>query len=149
MGRLSHDRVHRPRQGHAYSRNGKIVSDSYLPVAKALEKMKGDAVIDGELVALDAQGISRFQLLQNALRSEARLLYCIFDIMFLAVNSIDLGILNFLIFSRGQFAGPYGKFPTFRRHAQVDICGKLSLQSSCGFAVWQIPGQNILVRLCK
>src|SRR5258706_4078051 len=66
-----------------YSRNGKIVSDSYLPVAKALEKMKGDAVIDGELVALDAQGVSRFQLLQNALRSEARLLYCTFDIMFI------------------------------------------------------------------
>jgi bifunctional non-homologous end joining protein LigD len=66
-----------------YSRNGKIVSDRYLPVARALEKLKHDAVLDGELVALDAQGISRFQLLQNALRSEARLLYCIFDMMFL------------------------------------------------------------------
>ncbi len=51
-----------------YSRNGKIISDRYLPVARALEKVKRDAVIDGELVALDAHGISRFQLLQNALR---------------------------------------------------------------------------------
>jgi bifunctional non-homologous end joining protein LigD len=66
-----------------YSRNGKIVSDRYLPVARALEMVKRDAVLDGELVALDSQGISRFQLLQNALRNEARLLYCIFDIMFL------------------------------------------------------------------
>jgi bifunctional non-homologous end joining protein LigD len=66
-----------------YSRNGKIVSNSYLPVAKALEKVPRDAVVDGELVALDAQGVSRFQLLQNALRSEARLLYCTFDIMFI------------------------------------------------------------------
>jgi bifunctional non-homologous end joining protein LigD len=57
--------------------------NSYLPVAKALEKVPRDAVIDGELVALDAQGVSRFQLLQNALRSEVRLLYCIFDMMFL------------------------------------------------------------------
>jgi bifunctional non-homologous end joining protein LigD len=65
-----------------YSRNGKIISDSYLPVAKALEKMKADAVIDGELVALDAHGVSRFQLLQNALRTEAKLLYCIFYMMF-------------------------------------------------------------------
>jgi bifunctional non-homologous end joining protein LigD len=65
-----------------YSRNGKIISDSYLPVARALEKLKRDVVIDGELVARDAHGISRFQLLQNALRAEARLLYCIFDIMF-------------------------------------------------------------------
>jgi bifunctional non-homologous end joining protein LigD len=64
-----------------YSRNGKIVSDNYLPVARALAKVKRDAVIDGELVALDAHGISRFQLLQNALRAEATLLYCAFDIM--------------------------------------------------------------------
>jgi bifunctional non-homologous end joining protein LigD len=67
-----------------YSRNGKIISDSYQLVAKALEKVKQDAMIDGELVALDAHGVSRFQLLQNALRAEATLLYCVFDLMFLA-----------------------------------------------------------------
>ena len=66
-----------------YSRNGLIVSDNYMPVAKALEKMKKDAVIDGELVAIDEHGISRFQLLQNALRTTANLRYCVFDIMFL------------------------------------------------------------------
>ena len=66
-----------------YSRNGKIISDNYLPVAKAVAKIKHDAVIDGELVALDADGISRFQLLQNALRAAASLRYCIFDLMFL------------------------------------------------------------------
>jgi bifunctional non-homologous end joining protein LigD len=52
-----------------YSRNGLIVSDNYKPIAKALEKVKRDAVIDGELVAFDAHGVSRFQLLQNALRT--------------------------------------------------------------------------------
>jgi bifunctional non-homologous end joining protein LigD len=36
--------------------------------------MKGDAVIDGELVAIGQDGVSRFQLLQNALRHEAKLL---------------------------------------------------------------------------
>jgi bifunctional non-homologous end joining protein LigD len=66
-----------------YSRNGLIVSDNYLPVAQALEKVRHDAVIDGELVALDDNGISRFQLLQNALRTSANLRYCIFDVMFL------------------------------------------------------------------
>jgi bifunctional non-homologous end joining protein LigD len=65
-----------------YSRNGKIISHSYIEVARALEGVKGDAVIDGELVALDAKGVSHFQLLQNALRNEARLQYCAFDIMF-------------------------------------------------------------------
>ena len=71
-----------------YSRNGKIISHSYVEVAKALEGVKGDAVIDGELVALDKNGISHFQLLQNALRHEAKLLYCAFDLMFL--NGEDL-----------------------------------------------------------
>ena len=65
-----------------YSRNGKIISHSYIEVAKALEGVKGDAVIDGELVALDENGVSHFQLLQNALRHEAKLLYCAFDLMF-------------------------------------------------------------------
>ena len=66
-----------------YSRNGKIISHSYIEVAKALEGVKGDAVIDGELVALDKNGVSHFQLLQNALRHEVKLLYCAFDLMFL------------------------------------------------------------------
>ncbi len=65
-----------------YSRSGLIVSETYKPIAKALEKVKRDAVMDGELVALDKNGVSRFQLLQNALRTSANLRYCIFDIMF-------------------------------------------------------------------
>ena len=40
------------------------------------------SINDGELVALDESGVSRFQLLQNALRHEARLVYYVFDVMF-------------------------------------------------------------------
>ena len=65
-----------------YSRNGKIVSHSYIEVARALQGVKGDAVIDGELVALDEDGVSHFQLLQNALRCRAKLRYFAFDLMF-------------------------------------------------------------------
>jgi bifunctional non-homologous end joining protein LigD len=65
-----------------YSRNGKLISQSYIEVAKALEGVTGDAVIDGELVALDEQGVSHFQLLQNALRHQAKLRYCAFDLIF-------------------------------------------------------------------
>ena len=39
-------------------------------------------MIDGELVAIGRDGVSHFQLLQNALRHEAKLLYCAFDLMF-------------------------------------------------------------------
>lgn len=64
-----------------YSRNGKIISHSYIEVAKALEGVKGDAVIDGELVAIGKDGVSHFQLMQNALRHEAKLQYFAFDLM--------------------------------------------------------------------
>jgi bifunctional non-homologous end joining protein LigD len=59
-----------------YSRNGKIISHSYVEVAKALEGVEGGAVIDGELVAQDENGVSHFQLMQNALRHRAKLQYC-------------------------------------------------------------------------
>lgn len=65
-----------------YSRNGKVITHSYPEIARALEGVKGDAALDGELVALDGAGISHFQLLQNALRDDAKLRYCVFDLMF-------------------------------------------------------------------
>jgi len=66
-----------------YSRNGNNVTARYARVAEALGSIDHHAVIDGELVALDAGGRSRFQLLQNALRGKARLRYYVFDLMFL------------------------------------------------------------------
>ena len=65
-----------------YSRNGKIISHSYIEVATALEGVNGDAVLDGELAALGPTGVSHFQLLQNARRQKAKLRYCVFDLMF-------------------------------------------------------------------
>ena len=101
-----------------YSRNGKIISHSYIEVAKALEVVKGDAVIDGELVALDKDGISHFQLLQNALRSEAKLLYCAFDLMFL--NGEDLRGLT-LLERKKRLKGilPRHKLIAFSRHRKT------------------------------
>ena len=77
-----------------YSRNGKIISHSYTEIANALEGLKGDGVIDGELVAIGPDAVSHFQLLQNALRHEAPLVYCAFDLMFL--NGEDLRGLTLL-----------------------------------------------------
>jgi len=66
-----------------YSRNLIDLSSKYPSVCAALGKVNGFAVIDGELVALDAHGRSRFQLLQNAEREEVRLRYCVFDLVYL------------------------------------------------------------------
>ena len=71
--------------GHAslYSRNLIDISRKYPAICQALAAIKHEAVLDGELVALDAHGRSRFQLLQNAEREPARLLYCVFDLLYL------------------------------------------------------------------
>lgn len=69
-----------------WSRNQKPLSAEYSTITAALGKLKcRAAVLDGEVVALDAQGRSRFQLLQghgNAV-SPPRLVYYIFDLLFL------------------------------------------------------------------
>ena len=67
-----------------FSRNGIEVTARHPSIAQALRTITQPCVIDGELVALDAKGRSRFQLLQNALRDEStKLRYCVFDILFL------------------------------------------------------------------
>jgi bifunctional non-homologous end joining protein LigD len=71
--------------GHAslYSRNGNDISRKYPSICAALTAIKHEAVLDGELVALDEHGRSRFQLLQNVGRNSAGLLYCVFDLLYL------------------------------------------------------------------
>jgi bifunctional non-homologous end joining protein LigD len=71
--------------GHAslYSRNLIDISRKYPTICQALASVTQQAVLDGELVALDEHGRSRFQLLQNAEREKVRLLYCVFDLLYL------------------------------------------------------------------
>jgi bifunctional non-homologous end joining protein LigD len=65
-----------------YSRNGRNVTRNYPSIAAALAKIRHRAIFDGELVALDQKGRSRFQLLQNARHGKARLRYYVFDLLF-------------------------------------------------------------------
>ena len=65
-----------------WSRNGIDVTQKYAMLLPALQRIEGSCVIDGEICALDAHGRSRFQLLQNALNEKARLLYVVFDALF-------------------------------------------------------------------
>jgi len=102
-----------------YSRNGKIISHRYTEVAGALERVKGDAVIDGELVALDENGVSHFQLMQNALRHEAKLQYCAFDLMF--NDGEDLRSLSLLERKkRLKEILPRNKLIAFSRHRKTE-----------------------------
>jgi bifunctional non-homologous end joining protein LigD len=71
-----------------WSRNGIDVSTRYAVLLPALQKIKGSCVIDGELCALDEHGRSRFQLIQNALNRKAKLLYVVFDALFVGGKDI-------------------------------------------------------------
>jgi bifunctional non-homologous end joining protein LigD len=66
------------------TRHGLDWTERIPKLAHALTELKlPDTIIDGELVALDAAGISHFQALQNALslREEATLTYYAFDLL--------------------------------------------------------------------
>lgn len=74
----------KPGAARLYSRNGIETTARYPAIVTVLRAIGNPCVIDGELVALDAKGRSRFQLLQNALQDEAtKLQYCAFDLLFL------------------------------------------------------------------
>ncbi|HEX7941604.1 MAG TPA: hypothetical protein VF488_07345, partial [Gemmatimonadaceae bacterium] len=66
-----------------WSRNHKPLTDDYPEVVEALKTVRcANAVIDGEIVALDEQGHSRFQLLQQrGMRNRPLIVYYVFDLL--------------------------------------------------------------------
>jgi bifunctional non-homologous end joining protein LigD len=67
-----------------WSRNHKPLTEHYPEVVEALKKIPcTNAVIDGEIVALDEQGRSRFQLMQRRDADEGRppIVYYVFDLL--------------------------------------------------------------------
>lgn len=64
-----------------YSRRKNILNQKFGYIAEALEDLPDETVLDGELVALDEQGISNFNLLQNFKSAEKRIHYHVFDVL--------------------------------------------------------------------
>ncbi|MBO9203327.1 MULTISPECIES: DNA ligase D [Niastella] len=66
------------------SRNNKSFNEKFYPITAALEKLNLNAVLDGEIIISNKEGISSFGDLQNW-RSEAdgELLYYVFDLLWL------------------------------------------------------------------
>jgi len=74
------------------SRNSKSFNDKFYPVYEAIKRWKINAIVDGEVVVVNENGVSRFNSLQNW-RSEAdgELLYYVFDVLWLdGKNLMDL-----------------------------------------------------------
>jgi bifunctional non-homologous end joining protein LigD len=64
-----------------YSRRQNVLTQRFPYIAEALEGLPGGSVIDGELVALGADGRPDFNLLQNFRAAESRIVYYAFDIL--------------------------------------------------------------------
>jgi bifunctional non-homologous end joining protein LigD len=65
-----------------YSRNQESFLDRYPAIAQELASLPGQAILDGEIVAVNEKGVADFQLMQNYLRTGAgQLLYYVFDLL--------------------------------------------------------------------
>jgi len=66
-----------------YSRNKKTFNKKFAEIAKSLSDLTGQFIFDGEIVALDNNGVPIFQFLQNYERfKEGHLYYYVFDLLF-------------------------------------------------------------------
>jgi DNA ligase D-like protein (predicted ligase) len=74
-----------------YSRRGNVLNRKFPYIATALKGLPDDTILDGEVVALDSQGRSDFNLLQNFRSAESKIHYYVFDI--LALKGKDLSTL--------------------------------------------------------
>lgn len=64
------------------SRNNLSFNKKYYPVTEALQKWKVDAIIDGEIIAVDDEGTTDFQHLQAWQKTgKGQLLYYVFDVL--------------------------------------------------------------------
>jgi len=62
------------------SRRRNILSRKFGYIAEALDDLPNATVLDGQLVALDAEGRSDFNLLQNFKSAELKIHYYAFDV---------------------------------------------------------------------
>jgi len=66
-----------------FSRNRIALNKKFPPIADALRQMKFDAILDGEIVVVDDQGLPHFQMLQEYQESGGgHLLYYVFDLLY-------------------------------------------------------------------
>ncbi|WP_166334493.1 DNA ligase D [Sphingobacterium chungjuense] len=72
------------------SRNGKSFNKQFPSLANALKTDERSLILDGEIVAEDAKGNSRFQLLQHGepLPAKYQLVYYVFDLLMLDGNDL-------------------------------------------------------------
>ena len=79
---------------HLRSRNDNDFASRYPAIAKALATLPADTVVNGEIVAFDADGKPSFNLLQNHSSSGVPLVYYIFDVLVIGGEDVTGGTLE-------------------------------------------------------
>jgi bifunctional non-homologous end joining protein LigD len=64
-----------------YSRRRNVLNHKFGYIADALEDLPDETILDGELVAMDEEGRSNFNLLQNFRSAELKIRYYAFDVL--------------------------------------------------------------------
>ena len=77
-----------------YSRNSISFNKNFPEVVESLRSLGLQAVLDGEVVAVDERGMARFELIQNHHRRAGNIIYYVFDILY--YNGYDLTRLSLL-----------------------------------------------------
>ena len=72
-----------------YSRNMLSFEKRFASVVDSLQHLGHDAVIDGEVVALDRSGKPKFQLIQDYPKSGGALVYTAFDLLYLDGHNLE------------------------------------------------------------
>jgi bifunctional non-homologous end joining protein LigD len=78
------------------SRNNKSFTSKYYPITNTLEKLKINAVLDGEIIVINKKGASDFNALQNwSGESDGNLVYYVFDLLWYdGKNLMDLPLVE-------------------------------------------------------
>jgi bifunctional non-homologous end joining protein LigD len=72
-----------------FSRRGNILNRKFPYIATALKGLPDDTILDGEVVALDEEGRSDFNLLQNFRSAESKIHYYVFDVLALKGKNVS------------------------------------------------------------
>ncbi|MFL5730890.1 MAG: DNA ligase D [Cytophagaceae bacterium] len=71
-----------------YSRNNLSFNRNFPEVTETLRSLGIQAVLDGEVVAVDEKGLARFELIQNHQNKKGTIVYYVFDLLY--YNGYDL-----------------------------------------------------------
>ncbi|HEX4965277.1 MAG TPA: DNA ligase D [Thermoanaerobaculia bacterium] len=118
------------------TRNGKDWTDRFAPVAREAAKLPvRQAVLDGEVVVLEADGTTSFQALQNALAEErgGDLVYFVFDLLYL--DGYDLRPAPLAARKEALAALLAGQEGAVRFGDHVEDGGEAFYRQACGFGL--------------